>query len=410
MKLSSLFLSGVLAREHFHGDKVFRFQVTNERELSLFDSLVEDYDLWKEPRFVGDHADIHIPLQDVDRFEMKLIANRVSYNVMIPDLEAAVEDTYNGAAPAYTTYDDFSYEKYHRYDDYQQWQKDFAAANSDLVSIDTYGTSFEGRDMNSMKIGTGSKKIVLHGGTHAREWISPITMINLAKQLVDEFRAGGANAVYLSDITWYITINQNPDGYEYTWTDQRMWRKTRNTGTPTQCDGVDPNRNWDAHWATVGSSSSPCSDTYHGVSAFSEVEMRSASEYMTSLGSIQGYADVHAYSQYWMFPYGYQREKVQNYDAMDLMSKDITDAIFAVHRTRFVYGSIYDVIYPAAGSSCDWVYDVLDVPCSFAPELRDRGQYGFLLPEDQIKAVSEEMWAGFTKWGDNVIAGKCDSK
>ena len=57
---------------------------------------------------------------------------------------------------------------------------------------------------------SGSKKIVLHGGTHAREWISPITMINFAKQLVDEYRAGSDAAKYLDDITWYIHINMNP--------------------------------------------------------------------------------------------------------------------------------------------------------------------------------------------------------
>ena len=59
-----------------------------------------------------------------------------------------------------------------------------------------------------MKIGKGSKKIIMHGGTHAREWITPITMINTVKKLVDENRAGGANAKYLDDITWYIAIRK----------------------------------------------------------------------------------------------------------------------------------------------------------------------------------------------------------
>ena len=121
--------------------------------------------------------------------------------------------------------------------------------------------------------------------------------------------------------------------------------------------------------------------------------------------------------------------------------QDITDAIFSVHRTRFVYGSIVDTIYPAAGSSADWVYDELNVACSFAPELRDQGtkllknfhkifdfclnwylsiifpvfylllgRYGFILPENQIQPVKEEMWAGFTTMADYVIRGQCDSK
>ena len=35
-------------------------------------------------------------------------------------------------------------------------------------------------------------------------------MINMAKQLVDEYRAGSEAAKYLEDITWYITVTMNP--------------------------------------------------------------------------------------------------------------------------------------------------------------------------------------------------------
>ena len=46
-------------------------------------------------------------------------------------------------------------------------------------------------------------------------------------------------------------------------------------------------------------------DTYHGERAFSEVEMKAAGDHLKSLGFVEGYADVHAFSQYWMYPYGY---------------------------------------------------------------------------------------------------------
>ena len=139
-----------------------------------------------------------------------------------------------------------------------------------------------------MKIGNGSKTIVLHGGTHAREWITPITMINMARLLVEGYRAGGAEKKYLDDITWHITLNINPDGYNYTWTTQRMWRKTRSAESQLpNCIGVDPNRNWDCAWATVGSSNNPCSDTFHGPEAFSEIEMESAADYISSLGAVE---------------------------------------------------------------------------------------------------------------------------
>ena len=75
------------------------------------------------------------------------------------------------------------------------------------------------------------------------------------------------------------------------------------------------------------------------------------------------------YSQYWMFPYGYKSSHSQSHTKLNRISKDIVAAIESVHRTKFVYGSISEVIYPASGGSCDWTYDVADITCSFAPDL-----------------------------------------
>jgi len=46
------------------------------------------------------------------------------------------------------------------------------------------------------------------------------------------------------------------------------------------CEGVDLNRNWDWHWAGVGSSQDPCSDTFAGSHAFSEPETRAVSDFI----------------------------------------------------------------------------------------------------------------------------------
>lgn len=46
------------------------------------------------------------------------------------------------------------------------------------------------------------------------------------------------------------------------------------------------------------------------------------------------------------------------------------------------------------GGSPDWARGVANVTYSYLIELRDRGYYGFLLPEDQILATGEEVWEG----------------
>ena len=49
----------------------------------------------------------------------------------------------------------FDYNKYHTFDDYQKWQDDFVAENSDIAQKISYGKSFENRDLNLIKIGKG---------------------------------------------------------------------------------------------------------------------------------------------------------------------------------------------------------------------------------------------------------------
>jgi len=405
--LSSLPILALASK--YDGDKVFRVKSVTRDNQALLERVMMGEDEWKEARFYGDHMDVHVKTEYLDFVQQQLSENGVDYEVMIDDLGAMIEKQMATVGTEYAGLDDFDYENYSTWEVYQQWQTDFVAANSDIASKASYGESYEKRELNYMQIGKGERKIVLHGGTHAREWISPITMINFAKDLVAKWRQGGEDAKYLDDITWYIHINMNPDGYVYTHGPDRMWRKTRNPNTPGVCDGVDPNRNWDANWSGPGASNQPCSQTYYGVEVFSESETKAAADALMAIVP-QGYADVHAYSQYWMFPYGYKEQKVESFDKLMTMSKEITDAISSVHRTRFVYGPISEVIYVASGSSADYAYDTVGTVCAYAPELRDQGRYGFLLPAEQIKPVSEEMWAGFTKMGDHVIAGQCDNK
>lgn len=87
-------------------------------------------------------------------------------------------------------------------------------------------------------------------------------------------------------------------------------------------------------------------------------------------------------------------------------------ALTARHGTTFKLGNIAEtickiffVIFPfncnnnfsfccidvASGGSIDWIRAEIDTPLTYCYELRDLGQYGFLLPANQIIPVGQEM-------------------
>lgn len=65
---------------------------------------------------------------------------------------------------------------------------------------------------------------VIRLGMHAREWISVAVATYILSQLVER-NSSYTKLLDLSD--WMILPVVNPDGYEYTHTYDRLWRKTR---------------------------------------------------------------------------------------------------------------------------------------------------------------------------------------
>ena len=140
MKLFPIALSvGHALRQEFHGDKVFRLTVADDRQLAFFHELGSEFDIWKEPRFIGDNGDVHVSREFADLFEMKLMANRIGYTTMIDDVEKVVSEQFENAAAPYENLRNFEYDKYHTFEDNQAWQSDFVEENSDIVSLTNYG-------------------------------------------------------------------------------------------------------------------------------------------------------------------------------------------------------------------------------------------------------------------------------
>lgn len=58
----------------------------------------------------------------------------------------------------------------------------------------------------------------------------------------------------------------------------------------------------------AGASSNPCSETYHGKFANSEVEVKSIVDFVKNHGNIKAFISIHSYSQLLLYPYGYKSD------------------------------------------------------------------------------------------------------
>ncbi|NWW57810.1 CBPA1 Carboxypeptidase, partial [Ifrita kowaldi] len=253
-------------------------------------------------------------------------------------------------------------------------------------------------------------------GIHSREWITQATGAWTANKIAEEYGQDPSVTAILDSMDIFLEIVTNPDGFAFTHSSNRLWRKTRSINAGSRCVGVDPNRNWDAGFGgETSATSNPCSETYHGPHAHSEREVRAIVDFIRGHGGVKSVISIHSYSQMLLFPYGYRTAPIPNHQEMNELAKKAVSDLAAVFGTKYTYGSIANTICEcpslippqipreqapissplpadmAGGTTIDWAYDN-GVKYSFSLELRDSGRYGFLLPSSQIVPTATETW------------------
>lgn len=375
----------------------------SEAHLSALEDVGAIFDYWLEPRGLDNAAGIRVPAHRVDEVVEKLESAGMQPKVEIEDVEQLVKKQQESndqiLAKRGVDVEDRGLSvvgRFARIDDIYAWIDEMARKYPEKAEIFIAGKSYEGRQLKGLKIGSknpSAKAIWFHAGIHAREWAAPAACVFIIDLLL---RSTDPTVTRLVDnLTWYVVPVLNPDGYEYSHTTNRMWRKTVQPHSYF-CKGADPNRNWDAHFGTTGVSPNPCSDIYPGPHAFSEVEVRTTSQTIMSLKeSIKAYISFHAFSQLWLMPWGYTKDKCDDYDDLYSLAAEATQKVQQTHNTVWRVGPPSRILYAASGGSFDWVKATAGVKYAYALELRpDSMNPGFLLPADQIVPASEEAWAG----------------
>ncbi|CAA9994178.1 unnamed protein product [Nesidiocoris tenuis] len=322
----------------------------------------------------------------------------------------------------------------------QEYLDYLGSSMPDLVKIITIGKSSENRPLKVAHISSGKKKdppaIWIDGGkfhyflgVHGREWIAPSTALFILKQLTENYNT---NKGVVDGIDWYIMPVANPDGYEYSHSTDRLWRKSRSKNPskryddyrsddynyydegrgarffwgddPENCQGVDLNRNWDFHWKEVGASNNPCKPTFAGDRPFSEPETRAMSDFiMDHSEQMKAYLTLHSYSQMLLLPWGYTKQNPKDYDDLMYLGRKAIESLTRMYGTPYKIGTSPSLLYPTSGSSDDWAKGRAGIKYSYTLELRDKGTFGFLLPATQIVPTGRETFAAVKTIAKHVM-------
>lgn len=245
--------------------KVFMVNPDNEKKVDLLVSLQENVgvDFWDSINRVGKPVRVMITPDNVESFERTLGKYQINYDIIIGNVKTVLEKErayvveYNAkksAQPKAT----IDFDHFWNIDEVNAYLHDIALEHPNIVEVEVLGQSYQGRDLKAVKISLsgrvdGTRPIILADATiHAREWIATMISMHLIHELVEH---SAEHSDMLNGVDWVIVPIANPDGYSYTHTNERFWRKTRSTNLGSTCVGVDPNRNFNYEWEYRGGAS-----------------------------------------------------------------------------------------------------------------------------------------------------------
>lgn len=342
-------------------------------------------DVWSEHRAGDEPIDVVVD----DRGLARLRDAGVTWQTLVTDIDAAARaEAMRLAEPSAARPQDW-FAEYKDFAAVAAYAHGLAEQYPGRVTIESIGTSVQGRPIWALRIGGGSAnatRMLINGTQHAREWISTMVTICVADRLVRGYDSNPAIRAFVDATELWVVPIVNPDGYEYSWRTDRYWRKNRRARF-----GVDLNRNFSVAFGGAGSSGSERSQTYRGPHAFSEPETAALRDLVRRERFVM-HVDFHSYGQLLLFPWAYTRSPSPDRDRFAAIGDRMASAMFERHQTRYRLESGAD-LYPAAGTMLDWMYGEARA-LSFTIELRPRGGSGFVLPPEQIRPTCDEGLAG----------------
>jgi carboxypeptidase A2 len=378
------------------------------RKLALSDDLL---DFWSEPSGAGEKVRVMVPPERVAPTLHWLENNGIPYTTRTHNMQEVMDPVWKkidainaGGKRRALVLDDFN-----NLEQIYAWlQTEVSLCREGLTCrVVNLGNSILNHPIYSFQIskdtGTQRRAYYVDATTHAREWLSTTTALNV----LDALATGSSpEAVRLADtFDWHIVPIVNPDGYAFTWDGDRYWKKNRRTHGA--CHGTDLNRNFATTWGTEGVSHTPCSDMFCGVTAASEPETRAIQNEIRRIApTLRGLFTLHSYNQTWKFPWartvnheGLVCERSSDHNELMRVANAAANAAQATYNTVWTRGNFCELYGPASGTTDSYAKSGAGVTYTFI--LDTRGE-DFVVDKDEIVPSFNEFWNGLVASVDAI--------
>jgi murein tripeptide amidase MpaA len=178
-------------------------------------------------------VDLLVAPESIDQLKQVLKSNQITFNIKTDNFQNDIDSEQDVRKENRITFKDsssassqFVTSRYMKLNEIESYLEGLARDYPNLVTIENIGTTYENRRMLVAKIGTKNTTKVkpaiwIDSGIHAREWIAPAVGLYILNKLITNSSA----RQYVENLNWYFLPVMNPDGYDYTHTTDRMWRK-----------------------------------------------------------------------------------------------------------------------------------------------------------------------------------------
>ncbi|MCJ1438907.1 putative metallocarboxypeptidase ecm14 [Xylographa pallens] len=446
----------MLAR--YGGDVVLRFRIHQKDEAKALAEAVNVLflDVWE---FNTEWVDIRLA-KDVIPSLLGLLPASLSksHTPLMHDLAQTIFESYPSSfsdepeQPSHHTHRGFTpslqktpdetnifFQQYQPLSVIQPWLRLMESLFPTHVRLIDIGITYEGRNIPALRVGVHPtnvekpmdprKTIIVAGGSHAREWISTSSVNYVAFSLITEYGKSKKMTKLVEEFDWIFIPTLNPDGYVFTWENDRLWRKNRQQTNLRFCKGLDLDRTYGFEWDGHATKSNPCSESFSGEGPFQGVETSRFANWVKNEteqnnAKFVGFLDFHSYSQQILYPYSYSCSSAPpSLENLEELALGMAKAIRHVNGEKYEITSacegsvisnkkgkkvqeIWPRIETGGGSALDWFYHEVNVTYSYQLKLRDTGSYGFLLPSKNIVPTGKEVFAAVTYFGNYLLGNK----